>query len=171
MIKLNIGSGLDYKEGYINIDGSDLLDKVDKIINFNSDSLTNHFKLNSVDYILANDFIEHFYHWEAVQILKDFYKVLKPEGEIEIRVPDIKFICSTWRMNIQEKITYLYGGQDIDQGEKKDSYREKYPHFFCHKYGYTQKSMKIELLNIGFSKIVTKNKGRNFIAKASKPDK
>lgn len=163
MIKLNVGSGLDYKEGYINIDGSDL-SKVDKIIDFNSDSLINHFELNSVDYILANTFIEHFYHWEAVQILKDFYKVLKPLGSVEITVPDISFVCSTWRMNIQEKITYLYGGQDKGEGEG----RKKFPHYFCHKYGYTRKSMKTELLDIGFSQVTTKYGGRNFIAKASK---
>lgn len=169
MIKLNIGSGYDYKEGYINIDGCDKLDKVDKVINFNNDSLTNHFNPNSADFILANDFIEHFYHWEAVQILKDFFNLLKPRGRIQIRIPDIKFICSSWRMTIEGKITYLYGGQDINQGENKDSYRENFPHFFCHKYGYTQNSMKTELVNIGYTQIVTKRKGTNFIAKASKP--
>ncbi len=170
MIKINVGSGYDYKEDYINIDGCDILEKVDKVINFNTDSITNHFDVSSVSFILANDFIEHFYHWEAVSILNDFFKILKPNGKIEIRVPDIKFICATWRMKIEEKITYLYGGQDINQGENKDSYREKFPQFFCHKYGYTQKTMKKELSKIGFMQIITESQGRNFIARASKPE-
>ena len=171
MIKLNIGSGNDYKPSYINIDGCDILEKVDKIINFEEDSLLNYFEKDSVDFILANDFIEHFYHWEAVKILSDFFQILKPKAKMEIRLPDVKFICSTFRMSIEEKITYLYGGQDINQGESKDNYRKKFPQFFCHKYGYTKKTMTKELSKIGFVQIITKSMHENFIVNALKPSK
>ena len=68
-IKLNIGCGEDYKDGYVNIDGNEALPKVDKIINFDHESLTDHYQDSSLDHILANDFIEHHFHWQAKQIL------------------------------------------------------------------------------------------------------
>ena len=54
-MKLNIGCGADYRFGFINIDASSELNKVDKIINISVDSLADHFEKNSVDFILAND--------------------------------------------------------------------------------------------------------------------
>ena len=57
MLKLNVGCGLDYREGFVNIDGSDVLPKVDKIINLCDDSLLNHFEKESVNLIVAKDFI------------------------------------------------------------------------------------------------------------------
>lgn len=168
MLKLNVGCGHDYREGYINIDGSDLLPKVDKIINLSKDSLLQHFGTESVSLILAKDFIEHFFHWEAIKILADFYSLLEKDGILKMKLPDFKYICNTWRISYEDKITFLYGGQDKNQDEKKDSYRVKFPEFFCHKYGYTQKTMKDELFKIGFSTIKTKRKGKNFYVTARK---
>ena len=28
-----------------------------------------------IDYILANDIIEHHFHWQAVKIMKEFYTI------------------------------------------------------------------------------------------------
>jgi len=79
-IKLNIGCGYDPREGFINIDGRNDLPKVDRVINLSKESLLKYFRVGTVDFILANDFIEHHFHWEAVRILKDFYSLLKPGG-------------------------------------------------------------------------------------------
>ncbi|MCP4972034.1 MAG: hypothetical protein GY932_15770 [Arcobacter sp.] len=168
MIKLNVGCGHDYRDGYINVDGSDLLPKVDKIINLSNDSLLNHFDSDSINEILAKDFIEHFFHWEAINILSDFYKLLENDGVLKLKLPDFKFLCKTWFLSDEDKITYLYGGQDKNQNKSKDIYREKFPEFFCHKYGYTQKTMKHELSKIGFKNIKTQRRGKNFHVKASK---
>ena len=168
MRKLNIGCGLDYREGFINIDGSDALPRVDKIINFSSESLLNYFKEGTIDFILANDFIEHHFHWEAVKILKDFFNLLKAGGILEMRLPDFEYISSSWQNSPENKIAFLFGGQDIPQGEKDTTSRKKFPQFFCHKYAYTQKSMRLELEAIGFIKIITKQSGTNFIVIAKK---
>jgi predicted SAM-dependent methyltransferase len=169
-MKLNIGCGTDYREGFINIDGSNTLPKIDKVIDISSESLLNHFSENEIEFILANDIIEHHFHWEAVRIMKDFYKILAKGGQLEIRVPDAEHIIKTWRLPIDKKLNMLFGGQDKPQGHdpKMDESRKKFPHFFCHKYGWTMKSMKQELLNIGFTNVVCKRAGTNFIAFATK---
>ena len=56
-IKLNIGCGLDYRDGFINIDGREDLPRIDKIINISKYSLLDYFAVGSMDYLPANDFI------------------------------------------------------------------------------------------------------------------
>ncbi|MFP4417553.1 MAG: class I SAM-dependent methyltransferase [Fibrobacterota bacterium] len=168
MVKLNVGCGHDYREGYINIDGSDTLPNVDKIIDLSKESLLDYFEEKSVREILARDFIEHFFHWEAEKILSEFFLLLKSDGRLKLKLPDFDYICKTWRMSSEEKITYLYGGQDKAQGKNKDNYRKKFPEFFCHKYGYTQKTMRQELAQIGFRQVKTKRKGKNFYVEATR---
>lgn len=172
-IRLNVGCGTDYREGYINIDGSSSSFKVDKRIDLCSESLLDSFEHDSVDYILANDIIEHFFHWEAVKVLKEFYAILKPFGKCEIRVPDTEYIIKSWRLPFSQKMNMLYGGQDFPQGDNKkmNDSRKTFPQYFCHKYGWTRKTMEQELTGIGFSKIKTQRSGVNFIVFAEKPSK
>lgn len=170
IMKLNIGCGTDYREGFINIDGSKELSHVDQVINLSSESLLTHFKPGEVEYILANDIIEHFYHWEAVNILKDFHTLLQDGGMAEIRVPDAGYIIRTIRYPLRLKLNLLFGGQDIPQGRDPDmdASRKKFPQYFCHKYGWTMRQMKEELLQIGFSSVLCKRAGSNFVTRAIK---
>jgi hypothetical protein len=169
-VKLNIGCGTDYREGFVNIDGSDQLRRVDKIIDIEVDSLIGHFKPNSIEFILANDIIEHHFRWNAVRILSEFYQLLIPGGRIQIRVPDAEYIINSWRIPIERKIVLLFGGQDFSQGhdEEMDQSRKIFPQFFCHKYGWTRKAMTAELKQIGFSEVITRKAVTNFIADATK---
>lgn len=167
--KLNIGCGTNYRDGFINIDGSNTLENVDKVIQIGTDSLLNYFEKESIDYILANDIIEHFFHWEAVELLKSFFELLKNKGEVEIRVPDTELIINS-NFSIEEKLVYLYGGQDIPQGHdsEMDKSRKKHPEFFCHKYGWTKARMKDDLKKIGFKNIKFSPSGTNVVIFASK---
>ena len=45
------------------------------------------------DEILAVHVVEHFYHWEAQPLLKEWMRVLKPGGELVIEVPDLMEAC------------------------------------------------------------------------------
>jgi hypothetical protein len=167
--KLNIGCGTDYRDGFINIDGSDVLSKVDQVIDIGRTSLLRHFSPGEIDFILANDIVEHHYHWQAVAILRDFHELLAPGGRAQIRVPDAKYIIESWRMPLERKIVLLFGGQDIPQGDAEmDESRRKFPQYFCHKYGWTMGSMTAELKNIGFSRVECKRQGTNFVASAAK---
>ena len=169
-MKLNVGCGTDYRDGFINIDGSDALTKVDRVIDISTESLLSHFNEGEIVYILANDIIEHHFHWEAVGIMKDFYALLKHGGQTEIRVPDCAYIIKSWRLSLDKKLNLLFGGQDIPQGRdpNMDESRKQFPQYFCHKYGWTMKQMEKELYEIGFSSVRCKRAGTNFIAYATK---
>lgn len=145
ILRLNIGCGNDYREGFINIDGRADLPRIDMVINLSKESLLKCFEEGSVDNILANDFIEHHFHWEAVRLMKEFFVLLKPGAVLEMRLPDFEFICSSTDLSMTKKINLLFGGQDIPQGEADPSSRKRYPEFFCHKYAYTQEIMKKSL--------------------------
>lgn len=44
----------------------------------------------SVDHVLCSHFLEHVYPEEAAAILRDFRRVLKPEGTLHVIVPDLE---------------------------------------------------------------------------------
>jgi len=99
--KLNVGCGTDYREGYINIDGSSTLKNVDITLSMPKEKLTNKFEKNSIDFILCNDFLEHHFHFKAIEILEEFVSVLKVGGQLENRVPDSKYIILNPLLSIQ----------------------------------------------------------------------
>lgn len=117
MIKLNLGSGSVYKDGYINIDlyadNVDLKHDIRKPLPY---------KDNSVDEIYASHLIEHFTRKEWEEVRKDWYRVLKPNGLLHIKCPDLEQICKSF---INDKdirydnprtgislIMMIYGGQE-----------------------------------------------------------
>lgn len=91
LIKLNLGCGTDYKDGWINIDN-------------NSDNNIEHLDLHwdllkplpfadgSVDFIFNEHFFEHFTVEEAQKVMKDTLRVLKPGGVMRIAMPDLKMV-------------------------------------------------------------------------------
>ncbi len=165
--KLNIGCGDDYREGFINIDGSDTLKRIDKVIKIPEQKIASIYDISSIDYILCNDFIEHHYHFEAIEILKDFYNVLKEKGQLEIRVPDSNYIIINPFYSFEKKLTLLFGGQDVPQGNlEMDKSRKKYPEFFCHKYGWNKERIIKDLKQIGFTINNIKRVGTNIVVKA-----
>lgn len=83
-MKLNIGCGKKYKPGYINIDlYEDLIaDRLMDAINLDFEDL-------SCQEILAIHVIEHLSFFEAIYTLSEFFRVLKPEGQLVVEIPDI----------------------------------------------------------------------------------
>lgn len=166
-IRLNIGCGYDKVDGYINIDGNPLHNP-DILMCFPKDSILTYFSNESVDEILMQDFLEHNFRWEAESILHDCFIILKKGGLIKIRVPDFFKIIIDPRLKMEKKISLLYGGQNIPQGEKDQSHRKKYPEYFCHKYAYTKKTLSNILATSNFINIKTKSAKTNFWITASK---
>lgn len=170
LVKLNVGCGADYREGFVNIDGSNALSRVDKIIEIPRESLLDHFQRASCQFILANDVVEHMFRWEAISLIKQFYALLACQGLLEIRVPDTEFIIRSWRIPLQKKIILLYGGQDVHQGgpAEMEASRNVRPDLFCHKYGWTKQSLGQELAALGFTILSSRTVGTNFVIKATK---
>lgn len=54
------------------------------------------FESNSIDVIYTSHVLEHFYYNlnnELIDTLKEWHRVLKPEGKLLISVPDLKTLC------------------------------------------------------------------------------
>jgi len=83
-IKLNLGCGKRILENYTNID---LHNTKANILHDLTTSLP--YDNNTIDEILAEHIIEHFHPEEWYRILRDWARVLKPNGIIEIYTPDI----------------------------------------------------------------------------------
>ena len=166
-VKLNIGCGLDYRKGFINIDGSAALPRIDQVIDFTTTKLTSTYLQESVDYILCNDFLEHHFHWEAVDLLHQFFCVLKFGGKAEIRVPDCEYILKAVNEPVEKRLRWLYGGQDIQQS-KMDFSRIEYPQFFCHKYGWTRDRLTKDLVLVGFNNLRFEQLNSNVVVHADK---
>jgi len=84
-MKLNLGCGKQKLEGYIGVD-------VCPEAELNHD-LRNPlpFEDNSVEEILAIHLIESFYQWEFPPVLKDWYRVLQPNGKITIEFKSYRY--------------------------------------------------------------------------------
>lgn len=82
--KLNLGCGYDYRRGWINADINNQV-KVDKIVNLNNLPLP--FKDNSFDYIFSAHTIEHVNEDMALPLMVELWRVLKPNGILELRMP------------------------------------------------------------------------------------
>ena len=81
MAKLNLGSGRDTKEDWINLDSA-RLPGVDIVHNI--EKLPLPFRNEELDEILCQDILEHI---EYIPTLKDLHRILKPGGKLTIRVP------------------------------------------------------------------------------------
>jgi predicted SAM-dependent methyltransferase len=81
-MKLNLGSGNDYKEGYVNIDISKTV-KPDIVLDISNEPLP--FEDDSCEIIEAIDFFEHILY--PIPVLNECWRVLKKNGLIIIEVP------------------------------------------------------------------------------------
>lgn len=108
----------------------------------------------SMDALYSSHNIEHLYPHEVDIALKEFLRVLKPEGYAVITCPDIQSVCS---LIAEDKLTepvymsavgaitpldILYGhGASIARGN----------HYMAHKTGFTKKTLSQALQRAGFA--------------------
>lgn len=80
--KLNLGSGADKKEGFVNMDWNPLT-KPD--IQHNLNKFPYPFEDNTFDYIEARHVLEHLE--KPFNVMKELHRILKPGGELLVKVP------------------------------------------------------------------------------------
>lgn len=87
MIKLNLGSGGDYIEGYVNVDL--YAEKADQ----RYDIRKLPYETCSVDEIRAFHVIEHFDYINGYDVLQEWHRVLKINGRLHLETPDLTGSC------------------------------------------------------------------------------
>ncbi|GHV21159.1 hypothetical protein FACS189494_06150 [Spirochaetia bacterium] len=126
-IKLHLGCGTVYKEGWINIDNNS--DNNIEKLDLNWDLCKPlPFPNESVDFIYNEHFFEHLSPEEAHSVLVDFMRVLKPDGVMRIAMPDLR------------RLVNIY----LDKARRKPN-RDN-----LDKYGLTHVKTRAENLNIDF---------------------
>lgn len=90
-MKLNLGCGGYPKEGWANYD---LISHPGVISRDLTSGLPE--PANSVDVIFSEHFLEHIEQPKAIDLLRHCHRVLKPGGEIQIVMPDLRKVCEMY---------------------------------------------------------------------------
>lgn len=113
MVKLNLGCSTRIRPGYINCDWSNDIQGVD----VRCDVSKLPFDDDHADVIVASHILEHFYHHQTLDVLKEWRRVLKPDGIIYVATPDIDRAIEIYNKgNLQEWIIYYMYGDQKDKG-------------------------------------------------------
>jgi len=136
-MKLHLGCGTKHLKDYTNIDIR-YLPGVDEVNNIR---FLRNYKENSVDEIYACHVLEHFGRWEYKDVLKRWFEILKPGGQLRLAVPNFQSICEHYykTSDLKSLIGLLYGGQDYDEN--------------YHYIRFDYKTLSKDLKDLGFSSI------------------
>lgn len=140
--KLHLGCGNIRLAGFCNVDiltteAVDVVSDISKLDNFPN---------NSIELIYACHVLEHFSHDEAVKVLRRWFDVLEPGGELRISVPDIDRIVKIYHDNWSHFQTpgnspwigLLYGGQGDPYDFHKTGFNFCWMRYLLEGIGYTQ---------------------------------
>jgi SAM-dependent methyltransferase len=172
LVKVNLGCGLDVAPGWTNIDASlnaliagsprPILQFLYRLSGSNQyrslenycDLLSSHkyihhnlaisipLKDKTADFVYSSHFLEHLFKEEGANMLKETYRVLKPNGVMRVSVPDLTYAISLYDKG--EKIRML---EDFFFLDYKNSFLTR------HKYMYDFELLSSLLEEIGFKEI------------------
>ena len=151
-IRINLGCGRDYKEGYIN---------VDIVTDFPVDVVADlskplPFKDNYADEIFASDILEHFTKEDGEVFLKECFRVLKVGGVCIIRTHNLDQIITQFKDDPWVMKHFIYGNT------------EHTGVWGAHKYAYGKEELEMILAYIGFGKVNIVREETNFLVHAVK---
>jgi len=137
-LRLNLGCGRRQIDGWTGVD----------VRNYGQDHIADIRRLpfadESADAIMAIHVLEHFYLWEVQGLMAEWVRVLRPDGELIVEVPDIFLAVSRMANGVDDpQLTWwvLYGDP-----KHKDELQ-------CHHWGYTIKTLRELFENNGLRDI------------------
>ena len=108
------------------------------------------------DAVYCSHNLEHYFRHHARKVLQAFAHVIKPEGFVEIRVPDLESLIRTVAANGLDLTDVLYQSPagpimvlDVLYGYSVEIERSGQD-FFAHKTGFTPRSLVRMLQEVGF---------------------
>jgi ubiquinone/menaquinone biosynthesis C-methylase UbiE len=138
-IKLNIGSGRRIMPGYTNIDGGDYPGVK------HHDITRLPYSEEEVSEIYACHVISYFSRSEIPAVLKEWRRVLKPDGILRLAVPDFDAMVGIYikqSIPVEKLLGLLYGKMEMGKGNN-----------IYHKTTYTYPSLVTLLAKLGFKEI------------------
>ena len=152
-VKLHIGCGTAYKEGWINIDN-------------NSDSNISRldlpwdlraplpFPANSVDFIYHEHFLEHLTVEEGLTALKDFRSTLKPNGIMRVAMPDLQGIVDLYlNPNWKKQNAVFFNKFGLGHVQTRAELLNINLRWWGHQWLYDWEELERRLREAGFTKI------------------
>ena len=139
-MKLHLGCGKRYLEGYIHVDIAEF-EHIDYQLPI--DDLSN-FKDNTAEEIYASHVLEYFDRNDVINVLTEWKRVLKPSGILRLAVPNFPKLVEVYQSSkeLTSILGPLYGKWDIGNQE-----------FIYHKTVYDENSLKNVLEEVGFKNI------------------
>lgn len=150
--KLNLGCGRDHLKGFLNVDidpsvNPDLAADITKPLPFAN---------NQFDEVLLQDVFEHLTKEQAVFTLSEIRRILKADGVVTMRFPNIEQIVAQFHSDPEVCFEFIYGSTD------------KNGIWGVHKFGYNQESIKKRLTASGFTDIKVSKDTTNYLVTAKK---
>jgi SAM-dependent methyltransferase len=146
-LRLNLGCGDKLLEGYVNIDVAPSRKGVKPDLLADLRDLP--YEVQSIDEILLVHVIEHFYPWEADQLLRYWHSLLKPGAKIVLECPNLLTAARALANDesLASDLSEGRGGQVMwplygDPGWKDP--------LMCHRWGYTPASLQKLLADCGY---------------------
>jgi ubiquinone/menaquinone biosynthesis C-methylase UbiE len=151
-MRLNLGAGDYYREGWLNLDlrddcGADMVQDVTKLP----------FDDGEVDEILALDLLEHFPAFRTLDILTEWRRVLVPGGLLTLKVPNLKLLAQWLLDHVAPRLVIrnVFGGHRWGPDGSWDA----------HHTGFTPETITEDLEQAGF-KVIGNDLAVNMSVKA-----
>ena len=138
-LKLHLGCGRNIRDGYLNIDQYLMAPGI-----INMDIFNIPIENNFVDEIFTEHMLEHLSKFEVPQALKEWARVLKPDGRLVMNLPNLEWCLKQW----------LSKPEEVRWGWQLDTIfgLQTHPGEF-HKTGFTKPHLQKLLTHAGFNKI------------------
>ena len=147
-LNLNLGCGDDFRastneERWINIDATKRQCPLSMCYIQHDIRERLPFEMNTIDFIYACHIVEHFTKFEWAKIKKDWYRVLKGGGILEVRCPDLEIACKKF-LTEEHKFHGVVSVHDMIFGSQDVSWQ-------MHHQGFDKPRIKKELEDEGFT--------------------